>query len=129
MKALSVKQPYAAMIAMRVKRIETRTWATAYRGDILICSSLTIHEAYKKDYKTDPPEPKSLLARFGKAICIAKLVDCRPMKKEDEGFAQCEIYPGAVAWVLTDIRLVEPVQITGHLNLFDVNDNLITIKQ
>jgi hypothetical protein len=39
MKALSVKQPWADLIASGQKTIETRNWYTPYRGNILICSS------------------------------------------------------------------------------------------
>ena len=39
MKALSVKQPWANMIASRMKSIETRYWSTDYRGDLVIVSS------------------------------------------------------------------------------------------
>ena len=39
MKALSVKQPWANMIASGEKTIETRTWMTSYRGQVLIVSS------------------------------------------------------------------------------------------
>lgn len=39
MKALSVKQPWANMIASGEKTIETRTWMTGYRGQVLIVSS------------------------------------------------------------------------------------------
>lgn len=117
------------MICQKFKRIETRTWATQYRGDILICSSLTVHQDYKKYYKEFPPAPGSLRGQFGKALCIAKLVDCRPMVILDGPAALCDYYPGAVAWELTDIRLVDPINITGHLNLFDVDDNLIRISE
>jgi activating signal cointegrator 1 len=39
MKALSLWQPWASAIAVGAKRIETRSWATAYRGPILIHAS------------------------------------------------------------------------------------------
>ena len=39
MRALSVKQPWASLIASGQKTIETRTWRTDYRGDLLIVSS------------------------------------------------------------------------------------------
>lgn len=40
MKALSIKQPWASLIAHGIKDIENRTWATKYRGRIYIHSSL-----------------------------------------------------------------------------------------
>lgn len=36
MKALSLHQPYASLVAVGVKSIETRSWATKYRGPLLI---------------------------------------------------------------------------------------------
>ena len=36
MKALSLWQPWASLIALGVKTIETRSWSTTYRGPLLI---------------------------------------------------------------------------------------------
>lgn len=36
MKALTLTQPYATLIAIGAKRIETRSWSTAYRGPLAI---------------------------------------------------------------------------------------------
>lgn len=38
MKALSVKQPWAALIASGEKPYEVRTWRTDYRGPLVICA-------------------------------------------------------------------------------------------
>jgi len=39
MKALSIKQPYASLIAHGIKNIENRTWKTKFRGRIYIHAS------------------------------------------------------------------------------------------
>ena len=104
MKALSVKQPYASMIASGQKTIETRTWKTNYRGDLLICSS-------KKPY----------CGPVGVALCIVNLYGCRPMNRQDEFWAQCEFYEGAWAWLFSkEIQLIEPFPVKGQLGLFNV---------
>lgn len=36
MKALSIRQPWAWLVAMGLKDIENRTWATKYRGRVLV---------------------------------------------------------------------------------------------
>lgn len=36
MKALTLTQPWAALVAMGAKKIETRNWSTAYRGPLVI---------------------------------------------------------------------------------------------
>lgn len=102
-KAISVKQPWANLIASGEKTIETRTWATEYRGEVLIVSSKTpaIHPA-------------------GFAIAIVKLVDCRPMVRRDEMAACCPVYEGAFSWVLRDIKRIKPFPVRGQLGLYDV---------
>jgi len=103
MKALSIKQPWANLIAAGRKTIETRTWATDYRGEILIVSS-----------KTPKLEPA------GYALAIAQLVDCRPMTKHDEAAACCPIYPKAYSWVFKNVRRIKPFPVKGQLGIYDV---------
>lgn len=69
MKALCIRQPWASMIARGEKTIETRTWKTNYRGDLLIIASKA---------------PKFQGLPSGEAIAIVKLVDCRPMTTQDQ---------------------------------------------
>jgi hypothetical protein len=103
MKALSLKQPWANLIASGKKTIETRLWGTDYRGDLLIVSS-----------KLPKIEPA------GCAVALVELVECRPMTLSDEHDAMCEVYEKAVAWVLRNIRPLKPFPITGQLGIFDV---------
>ena len=104
MKALSVKQPWANLIAAGDKTIETRRWTTEYRGDLLIVSS-----------KTPKIEPA------GYALAIVRLTDCRPMIARDQLEACCEVYPDAYAWVLKDICKIDPFPVKGQLGIFDVD--------
>lgn len=39
MKAISLLQPWASLVIMGAKTIETRSWQTAYRGELLIHAS------------------------------------------------------------------------------------------
>lgn len=39
MKALTLKQPWASLVACGAKRVETRSWSTGYRGPIAIHAS------------------------------------------------------------------------------------------
>ena len=101
-KALSVKQPWPNMIAAGEKTIETRTWVTTSRGPLLIVSS-----------KRPRIEPA------GFAVAVATLTGCRPMTRKDEKAACCRVYPSAHAWILADIRKIEPVPVKGSLGIFD----------
>ena len=109
MKALSVKQPWAGMIASGMKTIETRTWPTPYRGDLLIVSS-------KRPAGIGPS---------GVSLCIVRLVDCRRMIPFDESEACCECYESAWAWCLEDVRSVEQRSVRGSLGIYGVDDSLV----
>jgi len=95
------------MIARGEKTIETRRWKTNYRGDLLIASC-----------------KRPLIAGMpcGYALCIADLYDCRSMQKVNETRACCEIYAGAYAWFLKDIRQLMPFTVRGQLGLYEVDD-------
>ena len=147
MKALSVKQPFAHFIERGMKTIETRTWATKYRGDILIHASKKPHQG---DCIVNMQELTKLLIYpnwpidtdcfsaiqimkddsnyfTGHSICIATLVDCRPMTEADEVAACCRLYPGAWAWELTNIRDVAKIDMKGSLGLFNVADSILKL--
>ena len=102
-KALSLKQPWANMIASGEKTIETRRWPTDYRGPLLIVSSKS------------PNIPPT-----GCAVALATLRDCRRMTKADESAARCQLYAGAYAWVLQDVRPLKPFPVRGQLGIYEV---------
>lgn len=105
MKALSLKQPYANLIAQGKKTIETRKWSTKYRGDIVICAS-----------KSGVGEPK------GVALCIVEVYDVCDMQKCHEKEACIECYPKAKAWMIRNLRVFkEPFPVKGQLSLFDID--------
>ncbi len=107
LKAISLKQPWANLIAEGKKTIETRKWKTHHRGDLVICSS--------QSPKIEP---------YGKAICIVNLYDIKPMSKADEKKACCKIYPKAYSWFLKDIRKIKnPFPIKGQLNIYNIEVN------
>lgn len=93
MKALSLYQPIAAAVALRAKRVETRSWPTKHRGPIAIhaakkwsidlscrTSSSWTWCGILRPYGVrmgGKVELEDVLA-FGAIIAIAQLVDCRP---------------------------------------------------
>lgn len=120
MKALSIKQPWAWLIASGHKTIETRIWSSNYRGELLIVASKgkmtkVMKESFNEQY---PGKIDEIL--YGKALATCKVIDCRPMKVTDELDACCDIYPKAVSWVLSDVKKIEPFDVNGQLNLYEV---------
>jgi hypothetical protein len=105
MTAISIRQPWASLIATGKKTIETRTWPTKHRGPLLICVSQS---------------PKRHGLPTGVALAIADVIDCRPMTKADEPAACCDIYPKAWSWVLANVRAIDHFKVKGQLGLFKV---------
>lgn len=104
-KAISLKQPWANLVASGKKTIETRKWTTKYRGDLIVCSS--------QNPKIEP---------FGKALCIVELYDIKPMTKAHEKNACVKIYPRANAWFLRNIRpLKKLIPVKGSLGIFNLD--------
>jgi len=120
MKALSIKQPWATWIAQGRKTIETRTWRTHHRGPLLICASKLPNTVW------DRFEHRTYLFPTGCAVALCELVDCRPMIQADEPGACCDLYEGAWAWILADIRpLWTRLRVRGYPGLFDIDDALV----
>ena len=131
MKALSVKQPYAALLATGQKTLEVRSMRTNYRGAVVICASKKLHENYDY-YNVDKGVcyllsgdkgfaydiDFDLLHHSGQAIAFANLVDVRLMRPEDESLTGCEYACGFYVWVFENPRLIEPQYITGQLGIF-----------
>jgi len=104
-KAISLKQPWANLVASGKKTIETRKWTTNFRGKIVICSS-----------------QKPSIAPAGYALCTAELYHIEPMKRQHEEKACIKIYPGAFSWFLKNIRpFKNPIPVKGKLGIFTLN--------
>jgi hypothetical protein len=113
MRALSVQQPWAALIASGEKSIEVRTWDTSYRGPLLICAGGKWHKL--------GVELHGEKGERGVAACVVELVDVRPMTRKDlaaAGLPKDWPLDGLFAWVLANPRAVEPMPIRGQLGLF-----------
>ena len=113
MKALSIKQPWATMIATGEKTIETRTWSTKYRGRLLICSGKT---PVAQILRVTTPD-----MLLGMGLCTVNLVNVRPYLESDCTASCCDYCPNAYAWVLEDIRPLQPFPVKGMLRIFDVD--------
>jgi hypothetical protein len=89
MRALTWKQPFANL--MLHGKVETRTWATDYRGLVMICAAqepydmADIHrisgtEQHSRVIEQDGTGPWVT----GMAIAVGELVGCHAHRKEDE---------------------------------------------
>ncbi|WP_297827689.1 ASCH domain-containing protein [Mycobacterium sp.] len=108
-RALTIRQPWAALIAHGTKRVENRTWGTAWRGTLLIHAG-----------KSADPHPDGVARVDGTGVrsaivAVATLADIHVCDGECSSWAE----PGRHHWVLSDVRpVVEPVPCKGALGLW-----------
>lgn len=128
MKVLSIKEPWATLIASKQKYIETRSWKTSYRGELYIHASKKLIN--KKDEKIQ--ELLKLLPtqemNYGKIICKCELVDCIYMDekfineiKQNKQEYICGYYQvGRYAWILEKMEVIQPkIDAKGKLNIWN----------
>lgn len=150
MKAITIKQPWATLIALGEKKFETRSWQTKYRGPIAIHAGKTV-EKEMLDYVVI----SSALAKHGiyshedlptgAVIAIAELVECHKITadywsmydEEKAGTASGLLIEGdewwfgnysvgRYAWELANVRLLEkPLQVKGQLSIWNWEGEII----
>lgn len=118
MQALSIKQPWASLVAAGHKTVECRSWQTKYRGPLLICSS-------KDDFDIND----GLIAPGGMALGVVELMDIRRMTKADiePAYLPPEWEADALkgyAWHLRKLYEIVPFPVKGKLNIFEVDTPL-----
>lgn len=125
MKVITIKQPFASLIAAGIKCYEFRTWKTKYRGEILIHAGKGINkkamEKYK-DYNLDYPS-SAIIAKANLTDCIFIDDNARAMLKKENDV----IYSSVIndkEWVgygfkLEDVKRIDEIPINGKLSLWD----------
>ncbi len=128
MKVLSIKEPWATLIASKQKYIETRSWKTLYRGELYIHAS-------KKQINNKDEKIQELLKllptqemNYGKIICKCELVDCiymdekfiNEIKQNKQEYICGDYQIGRYAWVLEKTELMQPkIDAKGKLNIWN----------
>lgn len=136
MKALTIQQPWAALIAAGVKLCENRTWTTSYRGLIAIHAGAKRHPRggeEEAEYSTRldaVPGCRSL----GRIVAVATLCSVLHIEDVPEQFVddnnQDAFVEGPYCWILADVKPIpEAVQphVRGSLGLWNLSDDQIRI--
>ena len=115
MKALTVQQPFASLIASGRKTIELRRWPTKLRGPLTICAGARAWSDAAIAELGDGPR--------GVALCDVDVVDCRPATEADRDAAcagpdKLASLDGWYAWELAAARAVEQMPVRGMPGLF-----------
>lgn len=125
MKAITIKQPFATLIAEGLKEYEFRTWKTNYRGDILIHAGKTLDKEAMKRF-----EHLNLDYPLGCIIAKASLTDCVEIDETMKGVLRKKnyvIYEGTTesdnwhgyGFKLKNICKISPILTNGKLSLWD----------
>lgn len=118
MKAITLWQPWAILLAIGAKRFETRSWATSYRGPIAIHAATKDPRAIIRELPTETQQAifESIYKHYGiqagallkmqtgAVIATANLVDCHRMVLHG-GRGLSSTSPG---WLETDRGIYEP---------------------
>lgn len=124
MKVITIKQPFATLIAEGLKEYEFRTWRTKYRGDILIHAGKSVDKEAMERYRhlnLDYPSG-CILAKTTITDCV--LIDDtmkEQLKKDNE-----LVYYGVIhstkqeyGFKLENVEKIKPIYINGKLSLWD----------
>ena len=139
LKAISLWQPYCSLIALGLKKYETRSWKTNHRGKLLICSTAKLTKKQYQQYlkicnSVELPAWNEINFPCGKAIAVCDLVDCIPItpsfiKEQSETEIKSGDWEvGRYAWKLENIQpITEPFAVKGKQGLFNISvDTLIS---
>lgn len=113
MRVLTLRQPWASLVASGAKSIEVRSWTTSYRGPVAILAGRgRDREAGRDEYPA------------GRLLCVVDVIDVRPLAPGDreatglgEGRFGAALAAGCYAWVLSAPRPCAPVEMRGTLGL------------
>ena len=118
MKAITICQPFAELIARNEKPIENRTWFTTYRGELLI------HAGKSKEWLEPEDIADYPTMLFGAVIAVANVVACCHINQPKqwgarEYLTRHEHANGPWCWILEDVRrLPSPITISGAQGLW-----------
>lgn len=136
MKCLTVLQPWAALLLAGVKRFETRSWRSDYRGRIAIHAGRTFSEAARSLCRQEPFRAALLRAGYRQpselpiraVLGTIELLECVPAEEIARLLpADCpercfgDFRPGRWAWRLANpIFLSRPCSRSGQQGLFNI---------
>ena len=130
MKVLTVKQPWAWAILWAGKDIENRSWATNFRGPLLIHSSKTVSRTefersaeFIRSLGAEVPSFAELQPQMGMVLGSVTLRDCVDS-------ADSPWWIGRVGWQLTNPHpWANPVPCSGKLGLWEFDGPIEPIAQ
>lgn len=128
--ALSIKQPWAALLVHGLKSIEIRTWPTRRRGPLFIHTGKVPDPRAEAWQWITTPELQQSAALLGGVIGVAELVDCVHYSTQVEFAADRDRHLNEPEWFRTkglygfmfrNSRVLDFVPVTGNTFFFPVS--------
>ena len=127
--ALSIKQPWAALLAHGVKSVEVRTWPTHRRGRVLIHASKVPDARPEAWAWVTTPELQAAAEFLGGVVGVAELADLVSYRTQAAFAADCGRHLNAPDWFVDkglygfafrDARPVPFVRYAGNTFFFPI---------
>lgn len=130
-KGLTLTQPWATLVELGLKKVETRSWNTSYRGWLAIHAAKGFPRWAREfaDELVDEGIITSCLP-LGRIIAVARLdqvvptdVACRYLDEKELRFGDYDV--GRHAWAFGAVkRLATPIECRGALSLWHINPEI-----
>lgn len=125
MRVLTIKQPFATLIAEGLKEYEFRTWKTKFRGEFLIHAGKGMDKKAMKKF-----EKYNFSYPTGCIIAKATLTDCVAINDEERKLLEEKnplVYSGVIqdktwegyGFKLENIEKIEPIPVNGKLSFWE----------
>lgn len=127
MKVLTLRQPWATLVAEGIKKYEFRSWKTKYRGKILIHAGAGIDKEDMKKYKD-----LNLDFPSRRIIAVVEIEDCLELDEDlnkkiinEKNIAYGDKIRTGFAWKLKNVKKINyDKEINGQLGLWNITDDL-----
>jgi hypothetical protein len=95
--ALSVKQPWAALLVHGLKTVEVRRWPTARRGRVLIHAA-AVPDERPEGWDLVPEELREAAGLTGGLVGAAELTACRAYRTAEAFAEDCDRHRNDPSW-------------------------------
>lgn len=122
MKVLTLKQPWATLVAEGIKQYEFRSWKTNYRGKVLIHAGAGVDKKEMERFKSLNLEypSKRIIAEVEIADCLELDEKLNEKIINENNIAYGSKYRTGYAWKLRNVRKIKSDEtINGKLGLWN----------
>lgn len=124
MKVLTLKQPWATLVAEGIKKYEFRSWKIKYRGKVLIHAGIGIDKDEMKKFENMDLEfpSKRILAEVEIEDCLELDDDLNQKIINENNIAYGSKYRTGYAWKLKNVKKLDiNKEINGKLGLWNID--------